>query len=401
MKWIKRFLILIAALSLIALFVWAFIPKPVTVQLGEVTRGSFKQIIEEDGKTRVRERYVVSAPLTGKLQRITLKAGDAIEQNQVIAQIVPTAPALLDVRSERELTGRVGAAEAQQKRSAAAVAGAQAALEKSNADLKRARQLVASRFISTAQLEQTELEAKINSKELEAAQYADQAAKYDIATARAALMQLHDGAATGSSNRLWHVRSPIAGEVLKVIQESEGVVTLGTPLLEIGQTNDLEVIVDILSSDAAHIRPGAEVQMKGWGRAEPLPGRVRRVEPSAFTKVSALGIEEQRVNVIIDITAPPAEWQNLGDGYKIDTGIIIFSTASAIKVPVSALFKKDSQWAVFVASNGRAQTRAVQIARRSGLEATVESGLKPGEKVILYPGDTVKDGVKIESASKP
>lgn len=396
MKWTKRIVTLLAAIALLALFTWAFMPEPVPVQVAEVTRGHFQQIVEEDGKTRVRERYVVSAPVTGKLQRITLKAGDAVKQDQVVALVLPSPPALLDVRSERELTERVGAAEAQKERTAAEVARAMATLEKSRADLNRATKLAAGRFISPAQLDQSELEVKISTRELQAAQHADHAAAHEIAVARAALKQFHcDEDCESPDKRHWQVRAPISGRVLKVTQENEAEVTAGAPLLEIGDPADLEVVVDVLSTDAVDIHPGADVEMKGWDQSTPLKGRVRLVEPSAFTKLSALGVEEQRVNVIIDFTSPVQQWKNLGDGYRVDAKIIVFSRENTVKIPVSALFRRDNQWAVYVVANGRAHEHPIQLARRGGLEAMIESGLQPGEKVIVYPGDLVKDGVKV------
>ncbi|MFA5170844.1 MAG: HlyD family efflux transporter periplasmic adaptor subunit [Sulfuriferula sp.] len=394
MNWNKRLLSLIAVLGIVAIAIWALLPKPVTVQLATVTRGSFQQIVEEDGKTRVRERYVVSAPLMGKLQRINLKAGDPIQANQVIAAIVPSAPALLDVRSAAELKARADAAQAHQAAAATTVARAQAALDKSRTDLTRAKALAAIRSISLAQLEDAELAVKLNAKELEASKYGAIAAQHDVTTARAALMQSSNSAAAGKA---WQIISPVTGKVLKVDQESESVVTMGAPLVEIGNAEDLEIVVDVLSSDATLIRPGAIVNIRDGGQATSLQGRVRRVEPSAFTKISALGVEEQRVNIIIDLTSPAALWKNLGDGYKVDVKIIVFSTDNAIKVPVSALFRNGEQWAVFVAEAGRAKLRQVQIARRSGLEAMLVKGLQPGEKVIIYPGDMIKPDVRIST----
>lgn len=394
MNWNKRLLILIAVLGTIAIVIWAFLPKPVTAQLATITRGSFQQIVEEDGKTRVRERYVVSAPLMGKLQRINLKAGDPIQANQVIAAIVPSAPALLDVRSVAELKERLAAAQAHQAGATTTVAHAQAALDKARTDLSRAKSLAAIRAISQAQLEESELAVKLNAKELEASQYAAIAAQHDVATARAALLQSNHNTIMGKA---WQIISPVTGEVLKVNQESESVVTMGAPLVEIGNATDLEIVVDVLSSDATLIKPGAIVDIRDGGQTASLQGRVRRVEPSAFTKISALGVEEQRVNVIIDLTSPAALWKNLGDGYKVDARIIVFSTDNAIKVPVSALFRKDGLWAVFVAEDGRAKLRQVQIARRSGLEAMLVKGLQPGEKVIIYPGDLIKPDVRIKA----
>lgn len=390
--------ILLAALgaALLGGLVMAFRPQPALVEVAEVTRGPFEQVIEDDGKTRVRERYVVSAPLAGKLQRITLKAGDAVTAGMVLAAIDPSSPALLDVRAERELTERVGAAEATRLSAAATVERARAALEKSRTDLARTRKLTAQGFVSAAQMEQAELEAKISSRELETARYAEQAAAHDVAMARAALIQVRDSAAGKPSARRWEVRTPVAGQVLRVVQESEATVAAGAPLLEIGQPTELEVVVDVLSTDAVQIKPGAPVRLLRWGRAEPLEGRVRRVEPAAFTKVSALGVEEQRVNVTIDLTSPAETWQSLGDGYKVDASIIVASLDNVIKVPVSALFRDGDQWAAFIVANGKAARRMVQPGRRGGLEAVVEKGLQPGEKVIVHPGDTIRDGRRVK-----
>lgn len=402
MSWTKRILLAFLGIALLGGLVMAFRPQPALVEVAEVTRGPFEQVIEDDGKTRVRERYVVSAPLAGKLQRITLKAGDAVTAGMVLAIIDPSSPALLDVRTERELTERVGAAEATRLRAAATVERARAALDKSRSDLERTRKLAMKGFISAAQLEQVELEAKISTRELEAARYAEQAAAHDVAVARAALLQVRDGAAgkpAGKpSARRWEVRTPVAGRILRVVQESEATVAVGAPLLEVGQSAELEVVVDVLSTDAVQIKPGAPVRLLRWGRAESLEGRVRRVEPAAFTKVSALGVEEQRVNVVIDLTSPAEKSQSLGDGYKVDASIIVASLDNVIKVPVSALFRDGKQWAVFTVANGKAARRIVQLGRRGGLEAVVEKGLQPGEKVIVHPGDTLRDGRRIKLA---
>lgn len=398
MSRIKRILLVFIGIALLGGLAMAFRPQPALVEVAEVTRGPFEQVIEDDGKTRVRERYVVSAPLAGKLQRITLKAGDAVTAGMVLAVIDPSSPALLDVRAERELTERVGAAEATRLRAAATVERARAALDKSRSDLERTRKLAAKGFASAAQLEQAELEAKISTRELEAARYADHAAAHDVSVARAALLQVREGAAGKPSGRRWEVRTPVAGQVLRVVQESEATVAVGAPLLEVGQPAELEVVVDVLSTDAVQIKPGAPVRLLRWGRTEPLEGRVRRVEPAAFTKVSALGVEEQRVNVVIDLSSPAEKWQSLGDGYKVDASIIVASLDNVIKVPVSALFRDGEQWAVFTVVNGKAARRTVQLGRRGGLEAVVEKGLQPGEKVIVHPGDTLRDGRRIKLA---
>lgn len=396
MKISKRILLILLGVLLLGVLVWAFRPRPVMVELAEVTEGAFEQTIVEDGKTRVRERYVVSAPLAGKMQRIALKAGDAVTAGDTVAVIVPSAPGLLDVRTERELGERVGSAEATQQRALAEVARARAAMDKSTADLSRARKLAQKNFVSAAGLEQAELTFRLSQREHEAAIYGEHAARHDVAVARAALFRLRQE--TGGKKpggQQWEVRTPVAGKVLKVLQESESVVGVGTPLLEIGQPADLEVAVDVLSSDAVQISPGAKVRFERWGRSELLEGVVRRIEPAAFTKISALGVEEQRVNVIIDLTSPPEHWQTLGDGYKVDARIITARLDKAVKVPVSALFRAGDQWAVFVADKDKAVKRIVVLSRRGAAEAVVQEGLKVGEKVIVHPGDGVRDGISV------
>jgi HlyD family secretion protein len=401
MKTSKRILLILLGALLLGVLWWAFRPQPVLVELAEVSEGPFEQTIEEDGKTRVRERYVVSAPLAGKMQRITLKAGDAVSEGDTLALIAPSAPALLDARTERELGERVGSADASKQRATAEVARARATLDKSTADLDRALKLAEKNFISAAALEQAALTVKLSQRELEATKYGEQAAEYEVAVARAALFRLRQEASgKKSAGQNWEVQTPVAGKVLKVMQESESVVDVGAPLLEIGQPTELEVVVDVLSSDAVQIPPGAKVRFERWGKAEALEGVVRRVEPAAFTKVSALGVEEQRVNVIIDLTSPTERWQTLGDGYKVDARIITASLDKAVKVPVSALFRAGDQWAVFVVSNGQAAKRSVTLTRRGATEAVVQEGLKVGDKVIVHPGDSVSDGKQVKERPK-
>lgn len=392
MKRLNKVFLLLLAIALVAVVVWALTSKAVTVQIAEVTRGTFQQVIEEDGKTRVRDRYVISAPVSGKILRIVLKAGNVVKQDAIVATIEPNAPALLDARSIQELTERVGAAEAAQSRAVADVFRAQATLEKSRADLARFKKLAAQGFISPAQLTQYELTYTVNSRESEAATQALRIAEHESGTARAALLRSQNRT---TSDYFWTVRSPVSGTVLRVLQESENAVALGAPLLEVGDPHNIEIVVDVLSSDAVQIKAGDAVTIERWGQPEPLLGRVRLVEPSAFTKISALGVEEQRVNIIIDIVSSPEQWSGLSDGFRVVASIVIYSTNDAITVPTGALFRKGEQWKVFVVENGRAKERAVTIARRSGLNAMVEKGLQPGEKVVVYPGDTLKDGAKV------
>lgn len=393
----KQWIVIAAGLAAAtAGLVWAFLPRPVIVETAEVSRGRFEQTIDEDGKTRIRERYTVSAPLMGTLRRIRLKAGDTVANGDLLAVISPAVPALLDLRTERELQERVGTAEANLARARTAVARADNALSQSKADLERTRKLADKGFVSPTQLEREQLAANLNTRELEAARFEEHAAGHQLDQAKAALLRVRADALSGRPGaRQFEIRSPVAGRVLRVMQESEGVVSIGAPLLELGEPADLEVVVDVLTTDAVQIQPGAEVRLVHYGAAVPLAGRVRRVEPSAFTKISALGVEEQRVNVIIDIVSPRNHWQTIGDAYRVEARIVVFSREDAVKVATSALFREGDSWMVFTASEGIARKRTVQIARRSGLDALVDVGLQPGERVIIYPGDRVADGMRV------
>lgn len=398
----KKFLLYVMlAAAAIGALVWAFTPKPALVEVAEVTRGRFEQTVDEDGKTRVRERYVVTAPLAGRVQRITLKAGDSIERDAVLAAMTPATPPFIDARTERELQERVGAAEATLARANTQVEHARAALAQNRADAQRTQKLAAQGFVSSTQLERDNLKATLSQRETEAADFERHAAQHQLDLARAALTRSRQAAQTGRSERL-EIRAPAAGRVLRVAQESEAVVALGAPLLEIGDPLDLEVVIDVLSSDAQHISPGQAVKLERQAsapnhNAAQLEGRVRRIEPSAFTKVSALGVEEQRVNVIIDLTSPREQWQNLGDAYRVDARIVVHSADNALTVPVAALFRDGKDWAVFVADGGVARKRVIQSSRRGAQVALVDQGLNAGERVIVYPGDAVQDGRHINA----
>lgn len=387
---------MVAIIAVLALLVIAFLPKPVPVEVASVVLGSFQQTVGEDGKTRVRERYVVSAPLAGHLLRIQLKEGDPISRNKLLAVMVPGAPALLDVRTERELQERLGAAEDERRRAGASVERAKAALDQAKADIERTRQLAKEGLASPVQLERDELNLKLRSREMEAAQFEDNVAEHQVELARAALLRAQQGAGAHPTNERLEIRSPVLGRVMRVLQESEGMVALGTPLLEIADPSDLEVVVDVLTTEAVQIRRGMPVRIERYGAGFPLEGRVRLIEPSAFTKISALGVEEQRVNIVIDIISPFEQWKALGDGYRVEVQIIVFSEENAVKIPVSALFREGEQWAVFALSSGRAHKRIVEVGRRGGAEAMIDDGLEPGEQVIVYPSDAVKDGVRVK-----
>ncbi len=393
-KPVTRIAVGVVLAAVLALLVVSFLPQAVPVDVSPVTRGPFEQTVDEDGKTRVRDRYVVSAPLAGRVLRIQLKEGDAIQRRGLLAVMLPAAPALLDIRTERELNERLGAAEADRLRTQAVVERAKAALKQAKIDLQRSQQLAKENLVPPAQLERDELAVTLQAKELEAAEFGDDVAGHQVELARAALLQARKGIDPRAAPERLEIRSPVAGRVLRVLQESEAVVALGTPLLEIADPSDLEVVVDVLTTDAVQIKPGIPVKIERYGAGTPLDGRVRLVEPSAFTKVSALGVEEQRVNVLIDLVSPPEQWKTLGDGYRVETRIIVYQEENAVKAPGGALFREGNQWAVFVMDGGKVRKRMVEVGHRNGVEATIAKGLEVGEEVIVYPSDAVKDGVR-------
>ena len=375
---------------------WALRPPPTLVEVAQVVRGPFEQTVSDDGKTRVRDRFVVSAPLAGRVERIELKAGDPVKEGQVVAVLTPSMPAFLDARTVRELEERVGAAEAQRLRAAAEVAKAEAQVDQARSDLERARTLAKGGFVSENALEQARLTLVTAQKGRDAAQFAEHAAIHEVDQARAVLVRYRAETAGKIVGARWEVKSPITGSVLKVVQESEGVVPLGAPLVEIADPRSLEAVVDVLSEEGVSIRPGMPARVELGSGVPPLAARVRLVEPAGFTKISALGVEEQRVNVVLDFAEPLDRVQTIGDGFRVDAHIVTFKTEDAVKVPVGALFRRGEGWAVFVLKDGRAALRQVKVARRNGSDAMIEEGLKPGEQVIVYPSDALVDGAHVE-----
>lgn len=392
---LRRILIVLVGLVLAGALLALVMPRPLVVDVARVVTGRFELTVEEDGRTRVRERFVVSAPLQGRLLRIELDAGDPVARGELLAVIVPTPPPLLDARSRQELRERVAAAEAARDRAEAALARAKVALDEARVDLERARRLAGEAVLSQKELERNQFAADLRDKDLAAAEFDRDVAVHELEMARAALGQLReDPAAHGIEP--WEIRSPVPGRILRVLTENEGVVPSGAPLLELADPSDLEVVVDLLTSDAVQAVPGARVRIDGWGGA-PLEGRVRLVEPGGFTKLSALGVEEQRVNVLIEITSPPEQWRALGDGYRVDAHITLLEHEAALLVPSSALFRDADRWAVYRVENGRAYRRPVGIGARSDQSAVVTEGLREGDVVIVYPDDEVTDGKRVEA----
>lgn len=386
--------------AVIALFlaglVWAFWPSAMEVEVAQVTQGRFERAVQEDGKTRVRARYVVSTTVAGRLARILLVQGDRVQAGDTVAVVLPSAPALLDARSQAEQAARVGGAQAALAQAQAQVAAAAAALNQSRQDVLRNNALVRQGFVSAAQGESMRLAEQLRGSELLAAQQAEQAARFNLEQARAPLQAYGaDGARPGGMGEVT-VRSPVEGSVLKVLLQSEGVVQAGAGLVEIGDPGSLEVVVDILTEEAAQVQPGTPVQLLNWGGPGVLQGKVRYVEPAAFTKVSALGVEEQRVNVIADITSPPEVWKGLGDGFKVDVRLLVQVEEGAVMVPVSALFPVGSRSGVFVLEAGHVRLQEVIVKARNGIQAWVPEGLAVGAQVVAYPDIKLLDGAKVK-----
>jgi HlyD family secretion protein len=384
---------IIAGLVLLVVFgvYWMVRPRPIAIETAEVALERFTHMVEEDGRTRIRNRYTVSAPISGLMPRLILHVGDPVQAGQTLISITPNIAPLLDVRMRKELEERVGAAEAALEEAASLNERTKVDLVQARTNLARTAKLQKSGAATAAQLDRDTFAVQAAEREAHAAEQRWHAAKHALRQAKAAVRRSGDS----SSNEHFPVLSPIDGRVLKVIQESEAAVPLGSPILELGDPKDLEVAVDILTSDAASIRPGARAVLERWG-GEPLEGRVRRVEPSGFTKISALGVEEQRVWVILDITSQPEKWTGLGDGYRVDVKISVEEIDEAITMPIGALFRRGGNWHVFIIEGDRAKLRTVDIARRSGRLAAISAGVQAGEVVIVYPPTQLTDGSAVE-----
>ena len=386
------------------LLAWALAPRPVEVELATATKGWFEATVEEDAKTRLRDRYVVSAPLAGLLSRVTLREGDAVGAGDVVATLSPTLSPMLDERALREQQARIDGAQARVKRAAARLEGARVALLQANHDVLRTEQLAAQGFVSPTKLDTDRLAVMAGQREVEAAVEERHVAEHEVAQARAALLAVRSPDRQRGTE--FALRAPVAGQVLRVVQPSEGPVALGAPLLELGDTRALEVVAELLTTDALRARPGSPVVIERWGGEGRLDGRVRRVEPGGFTKVSALGVEEQRVRVLIDITSPPQRWQALGDGFRVSVGIVTLARDDVIKVPVSAVFpvaaapdRPAGGTAVFALVDGRARLRMIEVGARNGAEAWVAQGLAVGDDVIVYPPSAVAEGSRVKPRS--
>jgi HlyD family secretion protein len=392
-----RLILGLLGLALVAALVWiAFRTDPVPVDLAEVTQGPLSVTIDADGQTRIREVYEVASPIAGIALRAPVRVGDAtVADETVVAIVQPVAPAFLDARSRQQAEAAVQEAEASRAVAQSQVRQAEEDLSYAESQLARARTLVERGVATTTQLEDATQRVSVRHAALDAARSNLALAEGSLARAEAALIEPTDVAAAGGPDCCIHIRAPATGRVLSVPVVSERPVLPGATLATIGAPDDLEIVADLLSSDAVRLAPGATAEVDRWGGPEPLAARLVRIEPSARTKVSALGIEEQRVDAVFEITSPPSARTGLGDGFSVFLRIVEWQTEDAVQVPLSALWRSGETWAVFVVENGRAQRREVEIGRRNARQTQVIAGLTPGETVITHPSDDVASGVAI------
>jgi HlyD family secretion protein len=374
--------------------VLGFMPRAVPVDLATVTHAPLTVTVEEEGKTQVRERYLVAAPVAGYVRRIDLKAGDAVAVGQVLAVIEPARSVALDPRTRAQAQAQASAAQAALAVAQQNARAATAAAELAQQERSRAESLQQSNFLSAQALDTARsAETRARAAQL-ASENAVKVARFELDMARAAIASVARLQAGGSAEQFL-VRAPVASRVLKLLHESEGPVEAGQPLLEIGDPESLEVEVEVLSTYAVKIAPGSRVILDRWGGDQPVQGTVRVVEPSGFTKVSALGVEEQRVRVIVDFTSPREAWQRLGDGYRVDARFILWEGKDVLQLPTSALFRHGEGWAVFAVKGGRARLTPLEIGQRAGLATQVLSGLGAGAQVVSHPDDTLSDGARV------
>ncbi len=385
----RVWLALVVVAGLLAVALW---PVTVPVDVATVGRGPLMVTVDEEGETRVRDRFVVSAPVTGRVQRIELEPGDAVEVGDVVTSVRPESPPLLDARTRGEAAAAVDSARAAVGRTRSEEQRAKNALAQAQREQQRTRELSQSGLATGQGLDARDAEVQAAQDALQTATFAVQVAQSELRRAEARLAP--SGAVAGGHPVA--VTAPVAGVVLKRLRESESLVPAGEPLVELGDPARLEIVSDLLSTDAVRVARGARVIVDEWGGSRVLEGRVRRVEPSGFTKVSALGVEEQRVNVLIDFVDPAQAWAALGDAYRVEVRIVLWESESVLTVPTSALFREGTDWAVYVVRDGRARRALVQLGHRTGQAAEVIGGLDEGAVVVLFPGDALADDTRVE-----
>lgn len=384
-----------ATVAVVGGLLWFGWPKPIAADIATVAAADMVVTVDEDGRTRVRHIYSVSAPVAGKVLRTSRHVGDQVTADETIVAVMePIRPGFHDVRTHEELLASLSAADAAVLLAEAEIRRIEAGLEFSRSELGRALQLVKTDAISVKALDKARLDVQINEAALASAKAQLEVRRSERASAAARLMDPTAPREQPPATCCIQIRAPVNGRVLRIPQESEAVVQPGTPLIEIGDPQDLEIVADLLSQDAVKVQPGAAVAIENWG-GPPLRGRVVRIEPGGFMKVSALGIEEQRVKAVIDFIDPPVAWAALGHDFRVVVRIAIWSGGNVLAVPISALFRKRDSWAVFLVKDGKAMTRDVQIGNRNNRVAEVVSGLARGDRIILHPNDRIADGVRV------
>ncbi len=393
---IRKILLIAAGLAALGVIVWAFLPKPVEADLATVKRGPLRVTVDQEGKTRIRERYVVSAPLAGRLLRIEHKPGHRISAGEtVLAAIEPPDPALLDARARAEAEARVEVAQGAQERAKPLLDKAKVTLDFAVKNRVRAAQLRQKDSMSQEEYDEIEHRERTAAEEFRAATFGKLIADYELKLAQAALVRTKPHSTGERDLSRFLIQAPISGQVLRVFQESATVVAAGASLVEVGDPTDLECEIDVLSADAIKIPPNARVLLEHWGGPEPLEGRVRVVEPAAFTKVSALGVEEQRVWVIVDLVDPPKKRPRLGDRYRVEARIVIWEGEDVLQVPAGALFRSGDSWAVYAVVGGKAVVRNVRVGHGNGLTTEILEGIEEGDQVVVHPSDRIADGIAV------
>jgi len=375
----------------------SFMPRAVMVDLVEVQPGPLVVTLDEEGETRVHDVYTLSAPVSGRVQRINRHVGDPVVANEtVLAQIEPGDPSFLDPRSEAQARAAIQAAEAARDLAAAAVVDAEAQYEFARAEFARMQELMKEGSVSKRDLDSAERDYKARHAGLDTARAALQVRSFELELARAQLVSPLQTQDSSETCDCIPIRAPVSGRILQITDRSERVVREGDVLMQIGDPKDLEIVADYLSMDAVKIEAGQRVTIDNWGGDKPLEGRVRLVEPFGFLKISALGIEEQRVNVIIDFVGKDG-WEKLGHGYQVETRVVLWDSPDVLAVPLTALFRDGERWALFVDDDGRAQLRHVEVGQKNGVLAEIREGVAAGETVVLHPSDRVSDGTRIRS----
>lgn len=393
---VRRWMTIAATIAAVVVLFWfGFRDSPILVDSAPVTREPLRVTVEQEARTRVTDRYVITAPVAGYAQRVEFEAGDFVQIGTPLLGVEPQRAAALDPRSRAQAQALVAAAQANVGTMRQRVHATRVAMKLANTELARVSQLRANGFATMEDEDRARAAAQRSAADWRSAAFSLETAQHELEAAQTELQ--YAGSPAADFGEPVFARAPVAGHVLRIVRESEGAVTAGEPFLEMGNPRALEVTADVLSSDAVRIGPDTKVVFTRWGGERELYGRVRRVEPAGFTKVSALGVEEQRVWVVTDFTSPPEEWERLGDGYRLEASFVVWEEDNILQVPASALFREGDGWAVFLVADGQAKKRVIEVGQRNGLRAQVLAGVVEGERIVVHPDDQVNEGVRVVS----